>query len=1178
MFPNTPGLFRGGNDDNNNNSGEGNNNNARPVFTPFQSMINNSDDGNNNNNSMMMGSMTSGFNESMTPGTIGNNNNNTRLDDLYAYGLDASALRLAPQMINVSVRCSWDDHVLQLRNIEVDTKVIRDMKEAVAANLRHETGQNWTANDLQFVYEGRMLNDEWLVADCDITNDAILHVSTSSNIAPIDNSSVYTVPTPGVANYDGNAIHANVGEEMIHEFNLENPHGYERMRAEELLEFNLRPQQRYFQNLLVNFDTIKDEAQFKTTSSPLSDMGDDDDAHSEEEDFLLVQQLVSQYHDVCHELKARHFNEDPTGGNKERKEWIGSEEEIWLYLMKLSELCYDEYVYEKNAATVNSQTNGVTYDQTSQIAIRRLLDFKLTRNVEEMNRCRKFRRINMIVQWFEQVAVDDVDYLQADLDAMDGNGQEAKAPWPDTIYEAIEAKRNSNNTSHFASELDPDGPTRSKMDICPDDELRQKILLHGVWTLLRAGRIDAAQRLCESQGEAWRAASLAGGQEDLEYPKDDDDEETHGVLSKYIPEGNAFRSLWKLTCWKLSEGNKTKKTIDNNNNNNSNNDSDNKSHLSSSFEQVIYAALAGNLNALLNSVHCNTWKDQFWAYVVCMKERMRDEALHNSKSLLLQTTKYVKGSGNVNYEKKILDKSTNVKSYLESANPADAIFNKLQQSEIANVRNDTGKVSTIIQGRLIANDFKDIIENRILKFVDESVGKSSTYRPDVLRFGTHLILWLRAIQAISSLKDRVMPPGTDPSLTSENRILCAYIDYLIERRQTSSIALYVSHLGPELGTARYGKFLEIVVDESERHVCVDLGKRHFTGAPEVLFNSLVCCVEATRTRYDEIIPGMRNRLESVLKAALGLNPHEISLQQFSRAWSLRWLCFYDEHRLEAVHQANMLCRDLLMEQKRKDDEISLIMGLMLLPYKQQTQVGGTSRNTNHQYLPIIPLDSEQVIQATMEESEWKSAIEEYRIYSEYTITQKKYLEWRESLNSHENLVQPTAPVYRRDLGPTENEGAEIQYEEDMRYYQEKMKEFSYQILRKCELVRNRIKNLMLKVVESMDNYLQRMLLPRLANQLHSVDYDTAQWISSNVLPIKTLQKEFHSKSIDCLKESLHVAEILADTKTNYLQVFNNLNDDNNVGENEGPNELDFLLQRIRHSAVALFDIEKDFVI
>ena len=54
MFPNTPGLFRGGNDDNNNNSGEGNNNNARPVFTPFQSMINNSNDGNNTTKMIMI--------------------------------------------------------------------------------------------------------------------------------------------------------------------------------------------------------------------------------------------------------------------------------------------------------------------------------------------------------------------------------------------------------------------------------------------------------------------------------------------------------------------------------------------------------------------------------------------------------------------------------------------------------------------------------------------------------------------------------------------------------------------------------------------------------------------------------------------------------------------------------------------------------------------------------------------------------------------------------------------------------------------------------------------------------------------------------------------------------------------------------------------------------------------
>ena len=110
---------------------------------------------------------------------------------------------------------------------------------------------------------------------------------------------------------------------------------------------------------------------------------------------------------------------------------------------------------------------------------------------------------------------------------------------------------------------------------------------------------------------------------------------------------------------------------------------------------------------------------------------------------------------------------------------------------------------------------------------------------------------------------------------------------------------------------------------------VDLGTRHFMGAPEVLFDSLVRCVEATRTRYDEIIPGMRSRLESIIKTSFGLNPYEISLQQFSRAWCIRWLCFHDEHRLEAMYQANMLCRDLIMEQQQKDDEIYIIMSFIV---------------------------------------------------------------------------------------------------------------------------------------------------------------------------------------------------------------------------------------------------------
>ena len=75
-----------------------------------------------------------------------------------------------------------------------------------------------------------------------------------------------------------------------------------------------------------------------------------------------------------------------------------------------------------------------------------------------------------------------------------------------------------------------------------------------------------------------------------------------------------------------------------------------------------------------------------------MKERMRDEALYNAKSMMLQKTKFVNGNANVKYEKVILDKSSNVKSILDSDNPADAIFNKLQQMKIPMSATTLGKL------------------------------------------------------------------------------------------------------------------------------------------------------------------------------------------------------------------------------------------------------------------------------------------------------------------------------------------------------------------------------------------------------------------------------------------------------------------------------------------------------
>ena len=83
---------------------------------------------------------------------------------------------------------------------------------------------------------------------------------------------------------------------------------------------------------------------------------------------------------------------------------------------------------------------------------------------------------------------------------------------------------------------------------------------------------------------------------------------------------------------------------------------------------------------------------------------------------------------------------------------------------------------------------------------------------------------------------------------------------------------------------------------------------------------------------------------------------------------------------------------------------------------------------HHQYLPIVP-DSEHLIQATKETSEYKGTVDEYRVFA--NICHRKNILNGENFEPS-GIFAPVPPVHRRDLGPTENEGAEIQYEQDMR--------------------------------------------------------------------------------------------------------------------------------------------------
>ena len=99
--------------------------------------------------------------------------------------------------------------------------------------------------------------------------------------------------------------------------------------------------------------------------------------------------------------------------------------------------------------------------------------------------------------------------------------------------------------------------------------------------------------------------------------------------------------------------------------------------------------------------------------------------------------------------------------------------------------------------------------------------------------------------------------------------------------------------------------------------------------------------------------------------------------------------------------------------------------------------------------------------------------------------------------------------------------------------------------------------------------LKTILIPRLANQFHFVNYETGRWVQNEILTLPNENSNFRSTAVDCIKGSLRVAEILADPKAAFLEVFSSA--ESKVG-------IHLLLQKVRQSAVTLFELEQGFSI
>ncbi|KAI4794857.1 hypothetical protein KUCAC02_031796 [Chaenocephalus aceratus] len=187
----------------------------------------------------------------------------------------------------------------------------------------------------------------------------------------------------------------------------------------------------------------------------------------------------------------------------------------------------------------------------------------------------------------------------------------------------MRSKSSTGFTVPLVTELDPDAPLRQQRPLVDLDREDDARLMKNLFTLIRAGMTEEAQRLCKRCGQAWRAASLEG------WKLYHDPNMTSGSVALQPVEGNPQRGIWKACCWRMAEEEQLNR-----------------------YEKAIYASLSGNLKP-----------DCVWAHFRVMVDSLVEKDLVSS--------------GMAHQEVETLPRE-----YLEANWTMEKVFEELQASEL----------------------------------------------------------------------------------------------------------------------------------------------------------------------------------------------------------------------------------------------------------------------------------------------------------------------------------------------------------------------------------------------------------------------------------------------------------------------------------------------------------------
>lgn len=781
------------------------------------------------------------------------------------------------------VRGVFPDHSVEFADVDPRFATVGELKRALCAKRAPQRDLGFDAAGARLMVDGQLADDDWTVLDCALGFDATIHVvrafgggflggnggggfggfgrsSGANNKLPISSiASVYGQQQQQLAlsQFDASSSSNGLsdgGFQSSLALSLTGPRSQQPLRAETLSR-HTRPEESSFAEMASDFY---------------------DHLASVQNTDLYCEKLLGGYIDVLQtrleslETAAR-ANVAMRQRLQDDIQELRDERNTWRLLYELRQICHDgsddaggdEGDDALMAVDTGAESEELHFDMVEDDAVRLL---------ETRNESYKIQRA--VKAWLESMALEQT-VAMSDKRASTGS-RTLKFLKKGLLHHGEQVVR-----------LDPDAVLREGDEhVVEDDAEDEAELMKSVWRFVRAGKVSDAVDLCIRAGQSWRAASLSGG-----VPlgvSESNERRDESALERW---GNPYRALWKTTCWKFSEA-KPQLSL-----------TKGSSLLARQYEEIVYAALSGNVEAIAKSPLCESWEDHIWAYLSAMTEQQQDEILHRLLRVKLQSSQLVVGN-NAHYLRHyaaLLEKTKYLKRYQANL---DTLFEELKGSRVESVRAQANQPHRHIQAKLVTAKVEYIVSSilDVLLFnpEDDSYNwdlllhaklQADEISPLFLRFAAHFVLF-------SSFT------GEKFDEQAGHMILKAYIRHLVKHRQLQLVPVYASRL-PYAGTVEiYVQVLATVDDSLERELIV---KRILQfSSMDVLSTVLQIAVDRMCEEYREVAREQKQH------GGMATTP---SLIDVKRMRTIEYLCFYSEHRAEALDRANILARQFVHEGK-----------------------------------------------------------------------------------------------------------------------------------------------------------------------------------------------------------------------------------------------------------------------